>query len=514
MGLVSWFAQKLGSTGGHIVQQQVKELSYDDHVNAMREEARRVEDIYCGKFKHRVGEWMRAFLAESLWLDLHPFVSDDNNLMCDIVGKLAISASNGVNAALLGEEGAEVEDGGFAAWKRAHSVQTLCESLDDMVRIHPGVLVMPSVVFDRNTGMRKLVAVVKSPSGFNLVHSEHNHALVAALEDFGEIHIDDKEYESKTVWTAEKFEIWARVDERSKWFLHKEGKNPYNVIPGEVFYNKRPLTSVWQHHNFGRMLADQTIRVNAAQTWLDLLMFNQNKVLGGEFKPDTFPSGQVLGPGSVVSFGGDGENYQILDFQTDVARLRETYVLSPRRESAIRCGLAGDEFERGAAVESGFSQLVRYGERDKEAVKVRASIAESMERYYWLSLNVLAVQSTMPEDDGPLKGKVVPIEGFEKLPPFTPSVGIAAQPVRFSLTFNEHVYPVAPAERQAEEDRRLEMAQTNLAEMMMREDPDIVDIAEAEARLRNNQAINRRLGWTSARGGGGLRVSPPVKGQQ
>ncbi len=441
-----------------------------------------------------------------------------NKLMQDILNKVAIEWEDGSRQRLEsnGAEATEVKSEAFEKHIATAQYDRLMNTVARMCWLHPAVAVIPEVVFSPRTGMRRFTHRVLTPEHFDLEPSEHDATDYQAFSVYQTLN-DGRDTLCKTTWTLDDWAEYRLEDmggDQKKWVMTEMGQNPYGRIPVEIFYGERPVTSLWGPC-FGDMLADVTIDVNVAETFLSYTQSLQIKVLGGQFKD--FPVGQSWGPGGMINFG-TSEDLIELDLQTDVGGFRKTFIDAPRAQASIHVGLQPNEYDPSPPDMSGAALMMQYWNRDKGAIPRRACLKEGLVSLYWLDLAVLAVEVPLAEDEGEYAGQVLPIEGYEGtwtagkydennvwvpsvfdqktmapisavLPPYEPGVSWQQQPVRFGVDVKERKYPKLSSELQTERDWALQHGQTNEVEIMMEDNTDLTE-AQASAQWKANKEIN------------------------
>lgn len=392
--------------------------------------------------------------------------------------------------AIMADEDGDIVSPEFDAVMEAMDVENSMKRIDGLTLRHPRIARIPQIVFDPSIMMRRLTYTTLTPEHFSLGTADAAPAMVNEFIWFYTTEDDrGREVPMRRVWTSEL--VWTEKntgrDGEEKW-QHTSDPEPNMLrrIPASLFGNAVPGDSAWLD-NDGEMLAENTIAINKAQTYLDLLMFIQTKVLAGEFKPGSWPVGQNIAPGTVVNFPVGAQSVQAVDLQTDVTRFRTEYIAAPRREVNAAVGLSPDEFEVRAP-ESGEAKKMRYWQRDRKAKTRLIPHRQGLADLYWLTCQVLWF--ALREQGAP------PILGFERglTPPYVPGVQPRQQPVVFRVDVQDFDYPELSTERQAREDRDMAQGLTSVIDLYKARNPEVTDDATAEAQIIKNRQINKRLG--------------------
>lgn len=411
-------------------------------------------------------------------------VHTDVNVLADILAKLCRSWSEGATYTLNDDAGEYGDpDGAHSEFLAAAKLDVLGDALDVFTELHPRIAVGPMVCKQERSGLRVFRWAIHDPSTFNLVRDDDNPVDFKGLDTYGWCDHLGVQRRAKTAWRSE-YVAEMFLNDRGKWETLSEDVNRYGVVPFVLFGGSEPSNSPWLPC-LGEELADVTVAVCCAETVLANKSLAQVKVLAGEFKD--FPRGQVLKQGGVIEVGNT-QNISVLDYQVDTARDAEVHIQRPRRNALVSVGLSVDEFEQTGTPASGEALKMRYAARDRRAVNKRKFLRASMVELFWMAQHVLAYQMTASDDDGLVR----PIAGIGSLIPYD-SVA-RASPLRLSIDVNEVTYPELAAERAAAEDRLLQQGRTNLAELYMRDNPDVTDLKVAMAAVVRNRALNVRMG--------------------
>lgn len=503
------------------------ERSADEHRRCV---ARDVDAVYRNDFEHLVCNVLQNRFPPETYEGLRVAASSSKrqNLLRDIVGKLAIAwpgseawlkqrdgaapESDGTpereaemreysGALMLDDEG-EVESPEFDALMEAMSLDTMMPVIDAYVLLHPRIAVMPAFVYDDAIQKRCVCFRVLTPEHFTVTcDPTARHIITSFAEYYCAMH-DGKTHEMRRVWTRAAYKDQRLED----WGGHKQWRdfgpvqvNPYNRIPVTFFGATKPLTSPWCEVN-GEVLAENTVEINAAETFLSLLMLQQVKVLAGEFKPGEFAD-QLVTPGMVVQFPMGAENVQVLDFQINAGEYRTNFIDAPRREACVANGLNPDEFETSGP-ESGEARKMREHNKIQQALRRRVFLRDSVVELYWLAVHMLWVairDTTQP-----------PVRGFERglVPPYMPGLSVDKQPLIFGVDITDYEVPELHGERSTRLEWEAEHGLISWVEVFKERNPEFKgNDEEALAEMAKNRAMNRRLGIGQQ---GGLRVSPPL----
>ena len=463
-------------------------------------EAVRVEQMFGGVIYEHVKARLRASFNEQTYQEMHveSGIADYLNIARDVEDRACTEWNDGATYSLL--NGNVPVDGVDALrFDRVMNVlnyDVLGLTLARGIFRHPGMFVVPTVLDDPNTGKRVFRHVVGTPADFNLVPHQQYPALYVQMDLYW-WHEDETgaRRRCKRSWTSEEYRDFVLRDER--WDpMGPAIPNPYGRIPGR-FYRREPcLTRLWADA-YGSMLADVTIEANAAETLINYQARTQIKVLGGEF--EAFPSGQVLAQARAINYG-KGENFNVLDFQTDLVGLDEVTVNRKRRRALVSCGLPGDELDGGGgANESGAARRARYEDRDRLAKARRRLLVAGLQEQYWLDLMVL--HYALREGGPPIEGigaTVADLAPYATLDEkredgtlvASAPIPLAEQPYRFVVNPRERQYRLTQDETEKEALFALEHGLKTDADLY-REliDPDATE-EEAANIVRRNKQIN------------------------
>lgn len=444
-----------------------------------------------------------------------------NNVMADVLDRVATAYPSA--RYYLQRNGAEVEDENFTRMMELLDYDSLGANLDRLGLVHPGVVVHPTVVFDEDSGKRKLEHLVLTPGEFDLKRSRHNSA---SFSQFTHFYTDPETgYACKVEWTSQAWELYHKSGTGpggTEWSKMDEGVHPFGCVP--VLYYRLHSDQLWST-NYGKDLVDTTVEVNAAESVMAYMMPGQVKTVLGQ--ATHWPPGQVARHIGVLE-AGDNSSVQMVDWQLDLAAFSEQFIKRPRRTIAVRMGLPGDEWDVGVPP-SGEALRMRYAERDSRANKRKRNLSRAMRKLYWLDLATLFWNLGRPTK---MHGgeRVLPIDGFDGgwaarkglnpdgvpeaftppapatvMPPFDPALPWSAQEVQFGLDIADTTYPLNQTEREARDRFRLEMGLTNQGELLLEENPDADKPLDT---IRRNLALTRGFRQTMAVGRPG---APPVK---
>jgi hypothetical protein len=478
--------------------------------------ARDREAIWRGDFEYLVEDALKySFDAEQYsLLRVAAFCCTKHNPMRDVLTKKAIAwpgpsqawldkregsepdsdgsedgdaAVKGYRDTLMMSEDGEVESEEFESLMAALSIDTLMPEIDAAVLRHPRIAVMPVFVYDEAIGKRRMMVNILTPEHFDLWCHDNAPAMPYAFVYYWCAEVDGKTVERRRIWTVTTYQD-QQIEERiggKKWVNVGDAQvNTYGRLPVALFAGGRPMMSPWVAHD-GDMLADGTVDMNVADTIIMLQRPMQTKVLSGEFPPGKMTD-QRVGVGYVVEVPSGAENVQVLDFRTAPGEQRKTFVDDVRRELATACGLNPDEFET-TGPESGEARKMREFNRVRMAKARAVFLVESLVDLYWLCVHMLWF--AIREKDA------APVLGFERglTPPFIPGKPVHEQPIVFGVDVGEHEFPELQAEREAREERELDMGMTSVIEIYRAANPECPDDVTAEAEILKNQAVNKRL---------------------
>lgn len=476
-----------------------------------RKRAQIVEGVHGGGLTRQlVEDALRRKYHPDTWaaMKLSSGIQTHNRLMHDILAKVNIEWDGGSRQWLDGPNGSEVqgeEADRFTSFRDAviYDVKVM-KPVSRACWLHPAICVMPTVTYSPRLGMRKFHHVILTPEHFDLEVNPEDPTDFTMLHVYG-CKNDEHKTETKTSWSNDEWASYEMV--RGKWQETDSGPNLYTQIPCEVFYGEPSVTSVWGH-DYGEMLTDMTVEVNCAETLLSSHAGTQIKVLGGEFK--NLPQGQVLAQAQPIVFG-DGENFNVLDFQTNTREFRDVFIAQVRRQAAVTMGLHADEFDLTGVPPSGEALKMRKWSVELMAAARRQRLASHLKSLYWLDLNVLYWQLGFKETKGEFAGSVLPIHGFDGgwkggnftppapesvLPPFTPKVRHwSQQEYKFGVDVAETTYPELAAEREAREAYDLRMGFTTRAQLLAQKNPDMKQ-DEKKNRATITENLKTEAGFT------------------
>lgn len=457
-----------------------------------RDIAERVRLVHEGHFGRYVAESLRATYHPDTFQAMRARIRTSNNVQRDIVAKLAVAWAEGATYKLVDASGNDYADpdGAFAAALAVGQFGALARQLDELTLLHSRAAVGPTVHTQKRTGLRAFSWAVHTPETFDLDTCDDSPGDYEALVTYGER--DDHagvRRRCKTTWASDTITEYV-LGSQGRWEVASETANPYRCIPFVLFPAAPSSSDVWLPA-LGEMLSDVTIEVNCWETFLSYVGAGQVKFLGGEFKG--FPPGQVLRHAGALDFG-NAENVNVMDMQTDVARLRDVYVNQPRRQAATAVGLQPDAFEVSGSPESGEARKMRNWDRDRQAVFRRAALKQALVELFWMQQHVLAHQlaRTQDEDGAPIP----PIAGISATVPYDPAT-YDTKGLSLRIDVNEITYPELAAERAQAEDRDLALGITNPVEIYRRKNPDVSN-EEARQQVLANKAITAALSDPSA----------------
>lgn len=450
----------------------------------MSDAAAKVDAVYGGTFEEYALETLRNRYHPETFAQLrvNHGVQTWNNVLRDLVTRLAVAWSEGATYYLTATDGSEYAGPEFSDFLRQAEFTNLMKRMDVMTELHPRVLVGPDVVPNAQTGKRKLVWRVCAPGQF-YAETVSGTGVVREVAVYGEEERHGRIVRTKREWSAE--EVESYTEQNGSWVLQAREDNPYRCIPFVLFGRDKPVSSLWCDVP-GPALADVTIEVCAWETFLGYIGSGQIKVLSGEL--EQLPSGQSLHHAGVVSLG-NAQNINMLDFQTDVERFVRVYINRMRDAAAISVGLDPQDYIIGADQPSAVSLDRRHWNRDKRARNKRSFLVSYLTELYWVTQQFLSVQMAMADSE--------PIEGLAALPPYDAATG-DTKGLSFSVDVNEIQYPESVDERAKREDRDLALGLTNRAEMYLQRNPDLTMQQAAEAVLRNAQ-VEARLASMATR---------------
>lgn len=512
------------STSNPVVEYLGHQLSRDT-CEARRQKARIIESVHNGSGTYQlVLEKLRARYDTGKFkaLQLDHGIATWNKIMQDILAKVNIEWDGGSVQKLDGPGGAKLADDEalrFANFIRVAQYDHLVmKPVSRWCWVHPAICVLPVVTWSPNIGMRKFHHILLTPEHFDLEVNPEDHTDWIALHVYGTRPPEKKgrpPIKTKTSWSSEEVVEYDLDEQSGEWKARgKPQPNPYGCVPAVIFYGDPSATGVWGH-DFGEMLTDLSIEINAAETWLSFMQSLQIKVPMGQFKQ--FPTGQIYSHGQPVSMG-DAESILEVDLQTDIARFREVYIRDPRRQAAITMGLNADEFEITGTPPSGEALKMRKHSVEQMAAARRRPLSEALKQLYWMGQRVLYFQMGFAETKGEHAGKVVPIQGFgdwpkqgdfvppapeSVLPPYDDTVHYwTQQPFTFHVDVQETVYPELAVERETRQASARAAGFANRVEQFKEVNPDTdLDDKAIRAKIMDNLRMEAEF----------LKMSQPVK---
>lgn len=458
-----------------------------------QEEARCVREVWEERFSHRVNNVLAARFHPNTFkkLQLDQGVVDTNNVLKDMVAKVAVGWSDGADYKKEGANGEQLEGPAaeaFAAELAVMDLDCLARQLEQDWFLYRRTFTMPVVVMDDRIGQRVFEWRVYTPEKFDLILDTENATrwVGVVLYDTKQ-NRDGKACSTATVWTRTEWIVFEQ--DGDKWQWRSGGENPYRCIPGELGGAKDSAFALWGESE-GLRLANLTIDVNAWETYERLLAAGYLKTLALESaQGETFPSGQYLRHGGVLQLGSGAQSPQVLDFSSDLAAFKDAQIHGPRAAAAVSLGLAADEFRQGSPAESGAALQMRYWARDRLAMQRRPRLARHIQALYRLGWWVLFVEMARPG--------MLPVYGLKTLSKFAPPFdgegpAWAGRDLRFLVNPRDLRYPETQAEASARLKEDLELGLTSVVEEMMRRDPDLSKEAALE-RVKQNKALNKEL---------------------
>lgn len=366
-----------------------------------------------------------------------------------------------------------------------------------LIWVHPAVCVMPWVATVR--GVRKLVYRILSPDEFTVTP---NPEAPGEWEHLCVFHPPVGGVERKVEWHAESIEVYQRrysadPEREQAWEKVNESPNPFGVVPAVLF--RRQRDRIWAD-NFGDMLRETTVEVNAAQTLMTYHGPTQIKLLfseqgeGGKF--------QRLRQAMAVSAGGAGAAPTVVDLQLDISGFHDAYVATPLREVAVAMSLPPDEFDKTRiAPASGESIRLRYAERQQRQEEHRAAILPDAVSLYWMALHVLHVAL----GEGPVEG----FDTVADLPPYQPETPVSEQPYVVAIDVADLTLPRLQSEREAEQTYNVEHGFSTWAQELAKEQPDLPNPEEViKSNLQDTTGVMRTARQQAS--STAVRVSNPL----
>lgn len=445
------------------------------------EEAALIRRCYTGEgLEHDVTTTLLRRYHENTFrqLKFDQGVSTHNMLMRDTVEKIAVEWQNGAEYSLIDANGEEVEEDTLAAFVDAMCLDNVILDVTKLIRIHRMIGVLPCAVLNEATGMRKFSLCIYTPENMTLIPSRHDRCGYAGVRLYGSFFENGKRCYHRIDWTVSQYAEFISRDGKRYTEVDRQ-ENPYGCIPVQMFQMQRSHDSPWGT-SYGPQLAEKTVEANCLETVLGFKGSSQVKVLGGNF--NDWPPGQYLRDAGVVNYA-DAQNIQVLDFQTDLASFANVMIERLRRQAAIAVGLGADEFDQTGIPPSGEALKMRYWKRDQQAMIIRNHVVESVQKLYWIALQVAWVeQKRTGQDDG--HGRTLPpVENLpSKLPPYVEKNPDA---FKFFCDPREVTYPELARERQAMVDWQLQKGLTSRAELMREQNPDLSE-EQAEEQVREN----------------------------
>lgn len=434
------------------------------------------------------GDGLESDVTDTLMRRYHPDtfrqlkfdqgVSTHNMLMRDTVEKIAVEWQNGAEYSLIDANGEEVEEDTLAAFVSAMCLDNVILDVTKLIRIHRLIGVLPCAVLNEATGMRKFSLWIYTPENMTLIPSKYDRCGYAGVRLYGSHFDGQRRVYHRIDWTKDQYAEFESRDGKRYTEIDRQ-ENPYGCIPVQMFQMQRSHDSPWGS-SYGQQLAEKTVEVNCWETVLGFKGSSQIKVLGGQFSD--WPAGQYLRDAGIVNYG-DSDNTAILDFQTDLAGFANIMIERLRRQAAIAVGLGADEFDQTGIPPSGEALKMRYWKRDQQAMIIRNHVVESVQKLYWIALQVAWVeQKRTGQDDG--HGRTLPpVENLPaKLPPYVEKNPDA---FKFFCDPREVTYPELARDRQAMVDWQLQKGLISRAELMREQNPDLSE-EQAEEQVREN----------------------------
>lgn len=456
-----------------------------------REEARCVREVWEDRFSHRVNNVLAARFHPNTFkkLQLDQGLVDTNNLLRDLVGKVAVGWSEGADYKKEGPKGEPLEGDAaeaFAAELAVMDLDALARELEKDWVLYRRTFTMPAVVMDERIGQRVFEWRVYTPEKFDLILDPDNSTrwVGVVLYDTKQ-DANGKVCSTATVWTRTEWIVFEQDDK--KWTWKSGGENPYRCVPGELGGANDSAFSLWGDCE-GLRLANMTIDVNAWETYERLLAAGYLKTLSIAGDNDPVPSGQYLRHNGAMLRKADS-TLEVLDLTTDLTAFKDAQIHAPRSAAAVSLGLAADEFRQGNPAESGAALQMRYWSRDRFAMQRRPRLARHIQALYRLGWWVLFVEMARP---GAPK-----VYGLDSLSSFAPPFdgdgpAWAGKDLVFLVNPRDLRYPETQAEASARLKEDLELGLTSVVEEMMRRDPDLSKEAALE-RVKQNKALNKEL---------------------
>lgn len=490
MGKTSAVGYSASDAALSTLEDQVRREEFESR----RNEARFVREVWEGRFEHHVTSTLAARFHRNTFekLQLDQGVVVTNELLRDIVNKVAVGWSEGADYRKAGPDGAplpEDAEKALAAELEVMDLDCLARELERDWFMFRRTFTMPVVVFDERIGQRVFEWRIYTPEKFDLVVDPRNTTRWIGVALYDEVKDDNgKTCTQATVWTRETWTVY-RQQSSTRWFVvGKPNKNPYSCIPGCLGGATDSPFSLWGDAD-GLRLANQTVDVNAWETYKRLLAAGFLKtIMVGSTEDKSFPSGQYLRHGGVLQHGTESVT-EVADFTVDLNAFDAAQIQTPRASAAVAMGLAADEFRQGNAAESGTALQMRYWARDRQALKRRPRLAAHIQELYRVGWWVLFVEMARPE--------LAPVYGLKQLSPYAPPFdgegpAWSGKDLRLLVNPRDLRYPETQTEAAARITQDLELGLSTAVEEMMRRDPDLTFEA-AEERVRNNKVITNRL---------------------
>lgn len=493
MSILSAYAQHMQQTNASIIAAGARAES----LAARRSMASAIKSVEAGNFSHLVRFALEARAHPSVFAEMQvqSGIKTHNNVLANALDAAAVAWAYGSRASLT-VNGAETEDPRFNAVIQHGDYDSVMNRADRGMLLHPGMAIMPTVVFDEQSGKRCFKHLVLNPGQFDREPSRHDGSTEETFTHYHPVvNAAGETVDGKTVWSALE---WVRYAERQgTWVELSRGPNRYMRIPRVMV--QLDDSQLWSA-NFGHMLLDVTVEVNVAETQLSYMMGSQVKSLVGE-APE-FPPGQFLRQAGVI-LTGTADGMMIADFQTNVTAFRQEFITAPRDTVFNTLGIPIPEKDSALAPASGYALRMRNLVRDERAAARRVVLERAARELYWLDVEFLWHQLNTPSRvDG--RDVILPIEGFDNgfvpgpgrvfqvprpqdvLPPYVPGLHWTQQPTQYSVTVNLPAYPEDPDKEQARDTADVTSGMINRAEVYMRRHPEVTDLKEATMAVMRN----------------------------
>jgi hypothetical protein len=486
-----------------------------------RRQAANINAVYEGRFEAQVLTLLQSRYDKDTYecLKLEAGVSQRLNIMRDVLDKADVTISEGADYGLTGLKEGQAEEGGAEDKAEANlenmmRVLSFTDVLQQVSRkcwYHKGICAMPRISYSQRIGKRVADICLYDPSRYDLVKSDPDAA------DWDVLVIYNTDGTERTLYTSKG---WAeqKLNQRTQtWETETMGDNPGGGGIDAVIFKPTKL-GLWWEESYGSQLAESTIFANAAETFVDWLMSTQVKMFAGQL--DSMGPGQRLIQGGGLNLG-NGSTGGVIDFQTDLPQLIETFVTRERDNAAKAIGLSGSEWSSAVApATSGVAERIKFWARDRNGIQRRTWLLPAAKELYWMTIRKLYTELPMAtpivrEDSetgaGTLVLQVLPIEGFDGewsdtggptpppftppnpadvLPPYVAGVSFHAQPIDLMIDVRDVSYPDAPLERIAIEENDLKHGYTTEAALQLERNPDLGTIEAAKIENAKNKADN------------------------